>query len=219
MESRKTEEETIYRELASTDSEVRADYLKHFEPDARAFSEAMAQAVLAWKEFDNGIKSQERAYVSALIHAAITLHIISLKLFLSGHMVAAGNLFRQVIESIALSLLCSSKDLTVLTRFMEDKYSSSIAVSDVIRHWRKLGLLEGSVQQFKDGQAFYHKYSHITRLTLANLISFSETAAYVGAAFDEGKIDAYKKEMNARVSLAEVFPNFIAAVQANVVKW
>src|SRR5258707_3090282 len=39
--------------------------------------------------------------------------------------IAAGNLFRQVIESIALSLLCSGKDLAVLEQFMENKYSST----------------------------------------------------------------------------------------------
>ena len=41
----------------------------------------------------------------------------------------------------------------------------------------------------------------------------------VGANFDEGKIEAYKKEIDGRVGLAEVFQNFIDAVKANVETW
>lgn len=153
------------------------------------------------------------------MHAAITLHIVSFKLFLSGHAVPAGNVFRQVIESIALALLCSCKELTVLRSFMKGDYSSKNAVRDVVRNWKKLGLIDGASQQLQDAQKFYGQYSHVTRLTLANMISFSEPGAYVGASFDQGKLDAYKKEVNGRVGLAEVFANAIAAVKVNLAKW
>ena len=61
--------------------------------------------------------------------------------------------------------------------------------------------------------------SHPTPLTIATIMSFSEGGAYVGASFDEGKIEAYKKEVNGRVGLARVFPNFVDGVMANVAKW
>jgi hypothetical protein len=135
METVDQARETIFKELTSDDSEVRRDYLKLFEGDAKAVADAMATAFIKWREFDNGVKGDEkRAHVSALVYAAITLHVLSTKLFISGQTVAAGNLFRQVIESIALALLCSGKDLDVLKRFMEDRYSSSDAVRDVLRH-------------------------------------------------------------------------------------
>jgi hypothetical protein len=51
------------------------------------------------------------------------------------------------------------------------------------------------------------------------MLSFSESVLYVGASFDDGKIDAYRQEVEGRVSLAKVFPNFIAAVVANLKKW
>ena len=129
METVEQARETILKELTSDDSEVRSDYLKLFEADAKAFADAMAQAFMKWRTFDNEVKDDERrVHVSALVYTAITLHILSLKLFLAGQTVAAGNLFRQVIESIALALLCSGKDLDVLKRFMEDKYSSTVTL-------------------------------------------------------------------------------------------
>jgi len=220
MESHEQARTTIYKELTSDDAEVRSEFVKLFEADINAFSEAMANAVLEWRKLDASVMADERrAHVSALVYAAFTLHIISFKLFLSGQIVAAGNQFRQVIETIALALLCSSKDLDVLTRFMEDKYSTNDAVTQVLRHWQKLDLKRDALEALRDGQGFYHRYSHITRLTLATTISFSEDGCYVGASFDKGKTDAYRKEVAGRLSLAKVFPNFVAAVRANVAKW
>lgn len=174
---------------------------------------------MKWRDIDNCMGDERRAYVSALVHSAISMHIVSFKLLLSGHIVAAGNVFRQVVEAIALSLLFSSKDLPFLAGFMDGKYSTKNAVRDVVKNWKKLGLLGGASKQLQNAQDFYSQYSHITRLTLANSISFSEPGAYLGACFDVGKIDAYRKEVAGRVSLSEVFANFIAAVQANLAKW
>jgi len=220
MESFEQARDIIYNELTSDASEVRAEFQKLFDGEAKVFAEAMARAIVEWRALDNEIgKDERKGYVSALVYAAITLHVQSLKLFLSGHMVAAGNLFRQVIESVSLALLSSGKELDVLDRFIDDKYSSNDAVRDVLRHWNKLGLKEDSLQALKATQDFYHRYSHITRLTLANLISFSGPGIYAGACFDNGKIDFYRKEVNGRVGLAKVFVNFIQGVKANVAKW
>jgi hypothetical protein len=131
-------------------------------------------------------------------------------------MVAAGNQFRQVVETIALALLCSGKDLDVLKKFMEDRYSTSDAVRDVLRHAEKLALKQDALQALKSAQGFYHTYSHVTRLTLATTMSSSENGSYVGASFDEGKIDAYRREVQGRLGLAQVFPNFVAAVKSNL---
>jgi hypothetical protein len=220
MESFDQARETIYKELTSNDSELRAEYLALFEADVKTFAEEMAHAVMAWRSLDAEVKGDEkRGYVAALVCAAYTMHILSFKLFLSGHIVAAGNVFRQVLESIALALLCAGKDLGVLERFMEDRYSANDAVRDVLRHGKKLQLKEDGLQALKSSQEFYHKYSHITRLTLATIISFSEDGTYIGASFDKGKIEAYRKEVNGRVGLAKVFTNFVEAVKANVAKW
>ncbi len=51
-------------------------------------------------------------------------------------------------------------------------------------------------------------------------MSFSQKGGlYVGASFDEGKLEAYKKEMSGRVSLAKAFSNFVDGFSSNVAKW
>lgn len=197
METLEQARNTIFTELTSDDSEVRQEYLKRFGADAKAFAESMAQAFIQWREFDNGVNGDEkRGHVSALVYIAITLNILSMKVVLSGNTVAAGNLFRQVIESIALALLCSGKELDVLKRFMDDKYSSNDSVRDVLRHCGKLSLKGDALEVLKKSQDFYHKYSHVTKMTIAAAMSFSQKGGlYVGASFDDAKLDAYKKEI------------------------
>lgn len=220
METIEEAQNTIHKELTSDDVEVRADYLKHFDADVQKFSEAMARAFVNWRSLDADVKGEEkRAYVSALTYTAITLHILSMKLFISGCAVAAGSLFRQVTETIALALLCSGKGLDVLERFMERKYSTDKSVRDVIRHAKRLEINKEAVKVLRDAQRFYNRYSHPSELTIGSVISFSKKASYVGAAFDEGKIESYVKEINMRVSLAGAFSSFVDAVKANVAKW
>jgi hypothetical protein len=142
-----------------------------------------------------------------------------MQLFLSGHTVAAGNMFRQVLESIALALLCSSRGLDFLRRFIDDRYSSNNAVRDVLRNAAKLGVLRDGLEVLKNAHASYSKYSHPTKLTIASVIPLSGKGVYVGASFDEDKLFAYEKEIKGRLGLAKAFPSFITAVKLNVAKW
>ncbi|WP_133718430.1 hypothetical protein [Methylocaldum gracile] len=212
--------DTIRRELASDDAVVRAEFLSHFTPQAEEFANHMANAVRNWRTLDAEVEGDEnRAYVSAWAYAAISLHIASMKLFLSGQMVASGNLFRQVVETIAIALLCSTKELNVLERFKADKYSSKNAVRDMLRNSDRIGLIKDALASFERSLEFYHKYSHPSQFTLATCMSFSGDGLYVGASFDDGKMDAYQKEIAGRVGLAGVFSNFIDGVKGNVAKW
>ena len=179
----------ILTELTSNDAEVRAEYLHHFDTDSNEFADAMTHAFMKWRSLDTKVqKNEKRAYIATLVFTAISLHIISLKLFLSGHSIAAGNLFRQVVETISLACLCSGKDLGILEQFMKDKYSTNDAVTHVLRHSEKLGLKDEGVKALRKAQEFYHKYSHLTPLTISTFISFSKRGGlYVGAAFDDGR--------------------------------
>ena len=88
---------------------------------------------------------------------------------------------------------------------------------DLLRNYKKLGLRKEGVEVLKEAQKFFHKFSHPTKLTIAAITSFSVAGLYVGASFDDGKVDEYDKEVSGRVSLAEVFANFVEAVKRNVV--
>ncbi|WP_428622420.1 hypothetical protein, partial [Sedimenticola sp.] len=157
MESIEKAQEVILKEITSDNSDVRSEYLEMFGKEIESFSNSMAQAYIKWKEFDNEINGDERrAMVSAVVYSAISLNIASLSVFLSGHTVASGNLMRQVCESIALALLCSGKTLNVLDRYRDDKYSTTVAVRDVIRHAKALSLHCDALEVLKNSQEFYH---------------------------------------------------------------
>ncbi len=210
-------------ELTADDPEIRANYLKHFRAEVEEFADAMARAFQNWQTLNIGSERDDRrAYVSAVVYTAISLHTQSLKAFLSGLSVPAGNLMRQTLETIALALLCSGKDHHVLDRFMAQKYSTNHAIGHVILQAERLGLEKAGVEALREGQKFYHKYSHPTHLTMAAAAKFSDkglAGLYVGAAFDERKLEAYRKEVAGRLSLAQAFSSFIDGVKANVAKW
>lgn len=211
----------ISSEVTGDSMEVRKNYLNHFNNQIEKFIDVMSKAYIGWQEFDSNIGSDvKKGFVSAMIHNAINNHIISLKLFLSGYTIAAGHLQRQVIETIALALLCSAENLGILDRYMDMKYSANKAVRDVLKHYDKLNLNKISLQALKRSYDFYNKYSHPTQLTLAHLISFSERGkSYLGASFDEGKLEGYAMQVNNLLSLAKVFDNFIDGVGANAKGW
>lgn len=209
----------IHQEIVSDDPDDRRNFLRLFSKEEKSFTEAMANAAVSWQELDESISSNKDAYVSGLVHTAITLHISSMKLLLAGHVVASGNLLRQVVEAMCMALLCANKDLPFLAQFMADNYSSNKAVKHARKHWKKLGLNDGAHEQLKMIQDFYHNYSHISLLTLANHVSSSGGRAYVGAAFDPGKTEAYKEEVSRRLRLARVFNSFVEGVKRNHSAW
>jgi hypothetical protein len=50
-------------------------------------------------------------------------------------------------------------------------------------------------------------------------MSMQGEGIFVGASFDARKLETYRKEVSARVSLANVFSNFVAGVAQNVAAW
>lgn len=211
---------TIYSELTVANHEVAASFIARYSRDAEQFAKLMAHATLGWHELAAKVEEHEKVvFVANIAYCAIMLHIQSMKLFLSGHIVAAGNLSRQVIEAIAMALLSPGKTLDVLDRFVNDKYSTKNAVRDVLRQWKVLGLRKEALTTLAEAEEFYHLFSHLSKMTIGSATSFSQQALYVGASFDEAKTDAYDAEVRNRLGLAKVFPSFVSAVTANVSKW
>ena len=210
----------ILTEITTADLEVIRDFLKRYDTQVSQFSDLMAQTMIRWYELAAICEKHEKVgYVANIAYCAIMLHVQSMKLFLSGHIVAAGNLSRQVLEAIALALLCSGKTLSVLDRYVAGRYSTKNAVRDLQQNSKVLGLRKGALMTLAKAETFYHRFSHISILIVGAATSFSHDALYVGASFDEGKIKQYDSEIRNRLGLAKVFPNFIDAVLLNVDRW
>jgi hypothetical protein len=199
------------------DADIRKEFWERYESQIAEFTESLGTAYVNLKQLESHIQGdQERGVVCALVYSTLMLNLLSMKLFLSGNIVAAGALFRQVLESLALSLLCSKKDLGVRSLFANDRYSTSGAVIHMTRKHKQLKLNAEAVGIVRTAQDFYHKYSHVSRFTIASAFSLSEPGLYVGAAFDKGKVDSYDRELQGRLSLARVLPEFVTVVDLHL---
>ena len=180
--------ETIKQEIVYDDVDVRMHFLNAFRGDVDHFINYMAKAYLRWKEFDDDVRGDlKKALVSALTYTAIHLNIIAMKLFLSGYLVASGNLQRDTLETIALALLCSCNSLDIAERFDNNEYSTQKAIKHVKKYANEINLNKDALDVLQKAQKFYHSYSHPSKMTLASVMSLSGEGLYVGSSFDESK--------------------------------
>jgi hypothetical protein len=237
MKDRAAVAQKILEEVSQDDDKVRDRFLGEFRQETGEFAQHMADALLRWITLIEEIAPDKRAnenisefspnknaffksredYVAAFVYSAIALHIESMQLFLSGHMIAAGNLMRQVLESIAMALLCSSPSLGILDKFIRGHFSTQKSIPELIKHANKLGLNKEAVKGLLRVQKVYHKYSHLSNLTLTSFLSLETKAdLYIGCSFDEGKVAGYRAGVASRVAFAKVFSNFVELVSRNI---
>lgn len=171
-----------------------------------------------WQELDSVISKDTRgAHLSALVYGALHTHLIAMKLFITGLFVPAGNSQRYVLESIATALLASSPKLNILSRYIENKYSTSKSIRDVQKNAKLLGLNSEALRMLHVHSKLYDLTSHPTIFSAASLITLKDenSRTVLGGHFDEGKIFAYDKEISSRTSLASIFPNIIFGIEQN----
>jgi hypothetical protein len=210
----------FFSEITGADNYVGAAYLARYRPQVERFAELMARALMDWQAFDKHCKGDEkRERIACMLFCAISLHTQSMRLFLAGHFVAAGNLSRQVLEATAMALLGSGKTLSNLDRFIAGTYGTNGAVRDVWRNRKVLGLQDEGAKALLEAEQFYHEFSHFSLPTIATTMRLLEPGVYLGASFDEGKAEDYDGELRRNLRVAELFPNFFDAVAFNLMKW
>lgn len=90
--------------LESPDAEARSEFFRHFRSHSEEFASHAAEALRQWTNFSDVVPDNSRAgYVAMVLFTALNLNLSSFKLFMSGHTVAAGSQFRQVLEAIAMA--------------------------------------------------------------------------------------------------------------------
>ena len=210
----------IIDELSASGENIREQFYLHFSDQIESFTKSMTSAYLKWKSFDKKIQeSEEMAHISSLIYTAINSHVISMKLLITGYLIAAGNTFRQTLESSAMALLCSNSQLGILNKYMEGKYSTTKAVRDLVRNHKKLSLSREALKALENNIKFYDKFSHTTHMTIASCIGFHQNNSLsFGAQFDRAKFPFYEKEINSRANFARIIINIIEGVELNIQK-
>jgi hypothetical protein len=207
----------VHREITRESREVRQEYVRYFGKDAQEFSDQMGLALGRWLTLYQAAEGDERRLkVLALVYTAMSLHVNSMKLFMCGQQIAAGNLMRQVLEAIALTYLCTDKKLTVLERFDEGIYSTQKAIADAKRHAARLRLSVKAITKLEKAQKFYSSFSHPTKMTIGTLNDFSGAGIYLGSSYDEGKLKHYRTEISNRLGLAKQFNAFVQSIHHNL---
>jgi hypothetical protein len=211
-------EELIRETVLGFPDKVLPMFQTQYSNELDEFVSLMAVAYDKWTEFDSLVSGDEElSHVSGLIYGAINFHAIAMHLLISGFLIASGNTQRQVLECIAMALLASKRNLGYLHRYANDKFSTNKAIDLVIKKHKILNLNDTALKTIKTSRNFYNKFSHPTMMTVASHISLEKPGEmYFGASFDAGKMEGYKKEINGRVGLAKIIPNFINGVRNNL---
>jgi len=207
----------IKQSVVEFPNSVKNEFEIQFKEELKDFIKTMSIAYNEWKIFDELVKDEDNAHISSLIYGAINMHCTSMHLFISGYPIASGNMFRQVLESVAMAFLCSKKNLGYLKRYKNNKYSTSKAIRDVIKKHKVLNLSHDALQTLRYSREFYDNFSHPTLLSVSMHVSMTNPGElYFGGAYDIAKLPQYKKEINSRVGLAAIFDNFIYGIKRNI---
>jgi hypothetical protein len=204
--------------LTSKDLEPRFAFAKHFPNANAAVSEAIAVALSMLTLFTYKIDDHDhdRIRVMSLMFSVMSHQVSSFELFMSGHTVAADGLFRQVIEGVSLGFLFSVRSLGFLARFEAGQYTANGAVADLRRQAENVHVRKEALETVLEAYRFYHKYAHVSKLTMAATVNFSQNAPHIGALFDEDKLPQYAKEVRSRVSFARKMPNAVHGICRNL---
>jgi len=218
--------DAVRRELLDEDAAVRAEFAAHLEGELTELAEALAEcfpATLALNEAAVQANATRTALVAAFALGVLDDLLVSTKLLLTGKLAAAGNLMRQVVEGIAMSILCSTDARVVIQAETKKKavtacYCERLTRGDSLTQghlalrqleWNAgaLGVNADAVARLHRAKDHYNGFSHCGTVTIASRVSLDgDRTIYVGGHFDRAKLETYRIEMNERIGLCRVLP-------------
>jgi hypothetical protein len=232
-----TDPAAVKNEVLDADAAVRAEFAAHLDGELTQLAETLAscfQLLPALNAAANHMQTKRPALVAAFAFGVLDDLVVSTKLLFAGKLPAAGNLMRQVIEGIAMSILCSTDTLLIIkagikgnppvtARYWQkvdegDKRTQGHLAVDQLK-WNAgvLGVNADAVTRLTAGKKHYNGFSHCGTFTIANRMSLNEGGAvFVGGHFDGAKLDAYRNEMNDRIGLCGVLSPFMERLLATM---
>jgi len=130
-----TSRELIHNAILGKEEEkIQSEFLKPFAHEIESFETVMTDLYDRFRDFDTRFsKTEETATVTALLFSILHGHLGSMSLLISGHLIPAGNIERQVIESIAMWILSSRADWPYREKYMQGRFSTDRAISITAR--------------------------------------------------------------------------------------
>lgn len=203
----------------SDDAKVRKEFKSNFLSEIDIFIEAIFNVYRSWEMIDKKCKGdKQKSYVVGYLFNGINNLAESFQLLISGHLDASGNLCRQFMESSAMAILLSSKELEYFDNLMKcikekRKFPFHRSLNFVSDNIDKLKGSKDSWDQFKGIRNFYHSYSHPSLLSLGNRFNFtSKDVIWIGGNYDPAKKEFYAKEIFSRINAANFLKNIIEGI-------
>lgn len=226
MESKKnnlTNPTEVIKEIFDDDHWIKDEFTKYFSSEIMQFSEAFSESFKRFPQLDKLCSgdSEQAAFVASFIFVIFDDLLVSMKLLIAGKMVASGNLMRQSIEGMAISILCSSsepvkikKDKLVnyweLVKSQDKQVKAGNSIGHLELDCDKLCVSRDAFNKFQSAQSHYHQFSHPGFIGMAFRMDRGKSGSiYIGGNFDTAKLSAYKIEIEERTGLCRILPNMI----------
>ena len=225
-----TNPEALMRELFDSDEWVKNQFAAHLGQPLLHLCEALAGCFRLMGNLNEAAKAAETvraALVAAFVFGVLDDLVTSTKLLLTGKFPASGNLMRQVVEGIAISMLCSAERPVIVKEKTKTKPAvrvlywqlmndgdpvtrGHLALSQLAWNAEALGLAAEAVKRLENAKNYYNTFSHCGTATLTNRVSLEGISRFhLGGHFDEAKLDIYRAELESRVNLCRVLPPFV----------
>lgn len=227
----------IINEIFNTNDQVGSEFSKHFPKELLEFADNFSLSYKKYLEFDRllqNTKNEQKGMVLGLTYLFLDNIFTSVKLFILGYQIPAGNLMRQVTEGVALASLCSLKDPIVIntrkekgklkkihfyTNFLKDSSDarSHLSVKYLELNAKQYGISSDAIVALNNQKKIFNNYSHPSILAISSLVSHEYPGKiFMGGGFDKEKIDQYRIELVNRVRFCAILPNVIQWLIENI---
>ena len=205
--------------VCEVDVEERKKFMDSFPTEMERFIEECHKTWIDYDKLSSIVGDNERkAYVVKYVLTAIDNLMISGNLLVSSYFTASGNMFRQMLEAILMAVILGHNKLD--KNYFEEYISSGTdfrvnKVFDIIENnhenikfeiedWNKLKNLRNHL----------HKFSHASLVALSTTHHISKAGvSIIGSEYDEGKREAYRKELELRISAWGFTSNLIVYIK------
>lgn len=232
-----TKPEALMKELFDDDAWIKNEFAVHLGGALLNLCEALATCFKVMEPLNvaaNTAQTVQAALVAAFAFGMLDDLVVSTKLLLTGKYPASGNLMRQVIEGIAMTVLCSANQPLIVKEPPKTKppvtllYWQGLDAGDPLTYghlainqltWNAgaLGLTDAAIERLRDARDHYNAFSHCGTATISNRVSLNVIGQmHMGGHFDEAKVGAYRAELEGRINLCRVLPSFMQHVLARI---
>lgn len=226
----------IIKDLISPNVEELDQFTKQFPQEIVSFAESFSAAFKKYLELKhcaekNAEKTRpidQKDFVAFFSYQILDNLFTSFKTLLMGFQTASGNLMRQVAEGVAVVILCAtnseikkeykkngktkSEYFHYYKCFKDDKsYARAhMAISLLENNKEIVKISDYGIEILKLLKDHNNKYSHPNFWSTSSFISIGNPGKmYIGGCFDEGKVEWYKHEIEARIRFCKKLPRLI----------